>query len=152
MHAYGYDSATSDIAEYLPAEGDPQPGDVVMIDPGGGGGLVLAEGSYNTSVAGIISTQPGMVLGSGEYEGGEGLEGKVLLALAGTVPCWVSAENGPIRPGDLLTTSSTPGHAMRAEAVEIGGVPIHRPGTIIGKALEGWDGGTGTIQVLVTLQ
>ena len=60
------------------------------------------------------------------------------------VPCKVSAENGPIRPGDLLVTSSTPGHAMRDDRPE--------PGTILGKALGSIDFGTGLIEVLVMLQ
>jgi hypothetical protein len=73
------------------------------------------------------------------------LTGKVPLAIAGVVPVKASAENGPIRPGDLLVASSSPGHAMRAGDEP----PI---GTIIGKALEGLDSGTGLIQMLVMLQ
>jgi len=41
---------------------------------------------------------------------------------------------------------------MKAQPVEIGGIEIYRPGTTIGKALEPLDAGTGTIEVLVTLQ
>jgi len=63
------------------------------------------------------------------------------LALSGRVPCKVSAENGPIRPGDLLTVSSTPGHAMRAS----------EPGTVIGTALQSLDEGEGRILVLANL-
>ena len=55
-------------------------------------------------------------------------------------------ENGAIRPGDLLTTSATPGHAMRCQGVE------RCFGRTIGKALEGLDAGTGAIKVLVMLQ
>jgi hypothetical protein len=61
------------------------------------------------------------------------------------VPVKVSAENGAIRPGDLLVTSSIPGYAMKA-----GSNPPQ--GTVIGKALEGLDQGTGTIKMLATLQ
>ena len=61
-----------------------------------------------------------------------------------SAPCQVSSENGAIQPGDLLVTSSTPGHAMRDERP--------RPGTIVGKALGSLDAGTGVITVLVTLQ
>jgi hypothetical protein len=60
------------------------------------------------------------------------------------VPCKVSAENGTVRPGDLLVTSSTPGHAMRDEKPEVG--------TVVGKALGTLASGTGVIEVLVTLQ
>jgi hypothetical protein len=66
------------------------------------------------------------------------------LAILGIVQVKASAENGPIRPGDLLTTSSTPGHAMKATEPKIG--------TVIGKALEGLDEGTGVIKMLVMLQ
>ncbi len=70
--------------------------------------------------------------------------GEVPMATMGIVDCNVSAENGAIRPGDLLVTSSTPGHAMRDDAP--------KPGTILGKALGSLDSGTGTIRILVTLQ
>ncbi len=62
------------------------------------------------------------------------------------------ASHAPIKRGDLLTTSSTKGHAMKALPVEFGGVEIHRPGTMIGKAMEPLDSGTGLIEVFVTLQ
>lgn len=64
------------------------------------------------------------------------------VALTGTVPCKVDAGYGAIRPGDMLVTSSTPGHAMRA-----GEDPA--PGTIFAKALEPLRSGTGTIRVMV---
>ncbi len=66
------------------------------------------------------------------------------MALSGVVFCKVDTDYGSIRPGDLLTTSPTPGHAMRA------GDP--QPGTILGKALEPLDAGTGLIKVLVMLR
>ena len=69
---------------------------------------------------------------------------EVPLAVVGIVPCKATAQNGPIRPGDLLVTSSVPGHAMRDDDP--------RNGTIVGKALEPLDSGTGVIRVLVTLQ
>ena len=68
------------------------------------------------------------------------------LALVGRVPCQVDASYGAIQVGDLLTTSGTPGHAMVCNDL------VACIGSIIGKALEPWDEGTGTILVLVTLQ
>ncbi len=68
------------------------------------------------------------------------------------MPCKVDASYAAIKPGDLLTTSDTPGHAMKAQPVEIEGIEIYGPGTTIGKALEPLDSGTGTIEVLVMLQ
>jgi hypothetical protein len=65
--------------------------------------------------------------------------------MVGVVPVKASAENGPIHPGDLLAASSIPGHAMKAD-------PNPAVGTVIGKALEGLDEGTGVIRMLVMLQ
>lgn len=79
-------------------------------------------------------------------------QGKVPLAVIGVVPVKITAENGPIQPGDLLTTSSLPGHAMKANPVNLAGIELYRPGTIIGKALEPWTNGAGVIQVLIVLQ
>ena len=74
------------------------------------------------------------------------MEGHALVALAGRVYCLADAGAGPIEPGDLLTTSSTPGHAMKATDGE------RSHGAIIGKAMTGLPGGTGLILVLVNLQ
>jgi hypothetical protein len=68
------------------------------------------------------------------------------VALAGRVACRVDATASPITAGDLLTTSATPGHAMKAED------PARGYGAIIGKALRSQPGGTGVIPILVALQ
>jgi hypothetical protein len=68
------------------------------------------------------------------------------MAIIGIVPTKVSAENGPVRRGDLLVTSSIPGYAMK-------GVDHSRMlGAVIGKALGNLDSGTGVVEVLITLQ
>ena len=126
----------SDIAEHVDAVGAVEPGDVVVIDPERDERVVRSTTPYDTAVAGIISTDPAMVIGESETE--------TPLALAGRVPCKVSAENGSIRRGDLLTTSSTPGHAMKATEPRLG--------TVLGKAMGELESGTGVITVLVTLQ
>jgi len=74
------------------------------------------------------------------------------VTLAGCAPCKVTDENGPIKRGDLLTSSSTPGHAMRAKPIQMGGLEVYRPGTIIGKALDSNPSGKGIIEVFVTLR
>lgn len=74
---------------------------------------------YDQKIIGIISTKPGVNLT------GQSANGKP-VALAGRVPVKVSLENGPIEVGDYLTSSSTPGVAMKAL----------RPGQVVGKALE----------------
>jgi len=68
----------------------------------------------------------------------------VPVALVGLVPVKVSAENGAIKPGDLLTTSSLLGYAMKATDPKIG--------TVLGKAMQSLEKGTGVINVLVTLR
>jgi len=132
----------ADFADMLAVAGDVaqyEPGDVLAIGPDGL--LVLAQAPYATNVPGVYSTQPGFVGGDGDDQAAEG---KIALALVGAVPVKVSAENGPIAPGDLLSTSSTASHAMRADNPP--------PGTILGKALGELESGTGVIDVLVTLQ
>jgi hypothetical protein len=64
----------------------------------------------------------------------------------------VDASFGAIKPGDLLSSSGTPGYAMKAAPVVVSGVEIYRPGTILGKALEPFDKGTGLIKVFVSLK
>ena len=138
-----YYSGGTDYADMVAVAGDTaqyEPGDVLAIGPEGM--LVLANTPHTTKVAGVYSTQPGF-LGGDDGEGSAG--GKIPLALVGVVPVKASAENGPIAPGDLLVASATPGHAMKAGASP----PI---GSVIGKAFEGLDEGTGVISILVTLQ
>ncbi|MCB9137055.1 MAG: hypothetical protein H6642_01760 [Caldilineaceae bacterium] len=79
-------------------------------------------------------------------------ENRIPVALVGVVPVKVSAENGPIQPGDLLTTSSTPGHAMKASPVTVNGVDIYPTGVILGKAMGSLSADFGVIDVLVTLR
>jgi hypothetical protein len=141
VHADGsFSSPAADFAEMLPGVDDLEPGDVLVIGPDGD--LIRSSETHQTSVVGVYSTEPGFVGGSDEAMDNPG---KVPLAIVGVVPCKASAENGPIRPGDLLVTSSTPGHAMHA-----GDDPPQ--GTVVGKALGGLESGSGVIQILVTLQ
>ncbi|GEM_PF-1656051 len=139
---HGLETEPRDLAELFPSSQGLQPGDVVCLSPDGG--LARSDKQNDTRVAGVVSTEPAIVLGFDPAS-------KQLfpLALAGRVPCKVVDENGPIRPGDLLTSSSTPGHAMRASSISIGDVEIHRPGTIIGKALGSLEGGEGIVDLLI---
>jgi hypothetical protein len=134
-----YDTG-ADFAEMLPAQEGLEPGDVLVIGPDGQ--LTRSSDRYQTSVAGVYSTQPGFVGGAGDDDD---LTGKVPLAMVGVVPLKASAENGAIYPGNLLVTASTPGHGMRA-----GDNPSQ--GTVLGKAMGELEEGTGVIHVLVTLQ
>jgi hypothetical protein len=136
----GFNTPAADFAEMLSAVGGLEPGDVLAIGPDGL--LVRSSEAYQTTVVGVYSTRPGFVGGmpvSGETAG------KVPLAVVGVVPVKASSEGGAIRPGDLLSASNAPGHAMKAK-------PDAPQGTVIGKALEGMDSDIGVILVLVTLQ
>jgi hypothetical protein len=99
--------------------------------------------AYSTSVTGIYSTKPGVV---GRRQTTSKNLDEVPMAMVGIVPTKVSAENGPIRPGDLLVTASTLGYAMK------GTDRSRMLGAVLGKALGILDSGTGMIEVVVTLQ
>jgi hypothetical protein len=116
--------------------------------------IVLSGGANDTMVMGVVSTHPGMLLNSDPVEELERKDGTLAypVALCGRVPCKVTDENGPIKRGDLLTSSSTPGHAMKAAPVYLDGQEFYRPGTIIGKALEPFGSGRGMIEVFVSLR
>ncbi|MFH1277312.1 MAG: hypothetical protein ABIK65_02895 [Candidatus Eisenbacteria bacterium] len=160
----------ADFAELFRVSGGAEsvePGDVLAIDPGDPGSLRKSVKARSTLVVGVYSTRPGFVASKREWDEEGGAErvlvggemvakreyklgdvaaefDEVPVAVVGRVPCKVTAENGPIRIGDLLVTSSTPGHAMREDDPRVG--------TVLGKALEALPTGTGVIEILVTLQ
>jgi hypothetical protein len=134
-----------DVAEWVPTTQKLSAGAVVILDIAHDNHVVASTAAYDTRVAGVVSAQPGIALG-------EGGEGKALVATTGRVKVKVDATRAPIHIGDLIVTSDVAGVAMRSEPVSLGGVSIHRPGTIIGKALEAFDKGTGEILVLLSLQ
>jgi hypothetical protein len=144
----GFRPFGADFAEAMAVNGSAEhyaPGDLMVIDATGERRLSMSQAPYSTLVAGIYSTQPGVV--ASQHHVDEALpKNEVPLAVVGIVPCKVTAENGPIVPGDLLVTSSTPGHAMK------GTDRSRMLGAVVGKALEPMQKGTGVIQVLVTLQ
>jgi hypothetical protein len=134
-----------DVAEWVPARDSISAGVVVIIDPDHSNHVIPSTFAYDTRVAGVISDQPGLLLG-------EEAEGKVKVATTGRVRVKVDATRAPIRVGDLLVTSNKEGIAMRSEPIDLVGTRIHRPGTIIGKALESLTSGVGEILVLLSLQ
>jgi len=134
-----------DVAEWVPATEQLSAGTVVILDSTKANQVTSSSTSYDTRVAGVVSEQPGITLG-------EKSDNKVLVATTGRVRVRVDATNGPIQIGDLLVTSDKEGFAMKSLPVEIGGVRMHRPGTLIGKALEPLDRGAGEILVLLSLQ
>ena len=134
-----------DLAEWVPAAEQLARGTVVVLDATKSNQVTSSNTSYDTRVAGVISEQPGITLG-------EKGDNKVLVATTGRVRVKVDATTGPIEIGDLLVTSDREGFAMKSMPIEIGSARIHRPGTLIGKALERLAGGTGEILVLLSLQ
>lgn len=132
--AEDFDICETDLAE---------PGTVMVL--GEDGKLQQSQHAYDKRVAGVIS-------GAGDYKPGIVLDKKETgnirkpVALLGKVFCKVDASFGTIEIGDLLTTSDTPGHAMKA------GDPMKAFGTVIGKALRPLAEGRGLIQVLIALQ
>ncbi|HEV2765665.1 MAG TPA: hypothetical protein VGV38_21960, partial [Pyrinomonadaceae bacterium] len=134
-----------DVAEWVPTTQKLAAGTVVVVDAAGVNHVLASTSAYDTSVAGVVSAQPGLILG-------EAGEGKVMVATTGRVKVRVDATRGAIRAGDLLVTSDVAGVAMKSEPLLVGGRKIHAPGTIIGKALESLEKGTGEILVLLSLQ
>jgi hypothetical protein len=119
------------------------PGTVLVIDTEGA--LRLSREAYDRKVAGVVS-------GAGEYKPGILLNKqnspgtRVPLTLVGRTYCKVDAGYSPVEVGDLLTTSPTPGHAMKASD------PLKAFGAVIGKALCAVKEGRGLVPILVALQ
>jgi hypothetical protein len=140
----------SDISEQFSvravAGGGVSPGTLVSIDEAVPGGLVVSSGAYDRGVAGVVSgaggIAPGMLMGQKNSPA----DGSVPVAMTGRVYCMCDASFGAIAPGDLLTSSDTPGHAMRASDYE------RSHGCIIGKAMTRLEEGRGLVLVLVNLQ
>ncbi len=122
------------------------PGMTVCIDPNREGRLLLSRHSYDHRVAGIVSGAGGVKPGMLMAQEGSIADGGHPVALTGRVYCWVDATYGPIAPGDLLTTSDTPGHAMKASD------HVRAQGAILGKAMGHLETGRGLVLVLVGLQ
>jgi len=151
---FGTYVAGSDFAEAVPVRGDKlgyESGDVLVISTESPGAVEKASRPYDSRIAGVYSTRPG-ILGA-DKDGVSRIDAQdVPMAIVGIVPTKVTTENGPIQVGDLLTTSSTPGHAMKASPLSIGAGQLYATGTIVGKALESLKEGSGVIKILVTLK
>jgi hypothetical protein len=137
----GFDYAETFSTRYDELEA----GTVMIIDRENPGNLCVSDRPYDKKVAGIVAGANG--LSSGVMLGQAGVDGEHPIALAGRVYCKVDGKYGAVEPGDLLTTSPTPGYAMiirdRQEA----------QGAVIGKAMQALpEGENGLILVLVTLQ
>jgi len=138
---YGADfrPGAADVAEWVSVTGSAEPGAVLELDPERPGAYRPSQGACSMLVGGVVSSQPGMTLGQTTPAAN-----KALLALIGIVPVKVTNEGGPIQPGDLLVSSSTPGYAMRWSG------PDPCPCVLVGKALQPFTGSRGLILVLLT--
>jgi len=134
-----------DVAEWVETSQSLRAGTVVVLDHTKSNQVIASSHAYDTRVAGVVSAHPGITLG-------EKSESKVLVATTGRVKVYVDATRGPIEVGDLLVTSDIPGVAMKSQPVSLSGIQLHRPGTLIGKALESLASGRGEILVLISLQ
>jgi hypothetical protein len=138
----------SDLSENfnVRAETAPQAGMVVSIDAAHPGELRLSASPYDRTVAGVISGAGGVSTGMLMGQKGTPADGRHPVALTGRVYCQADASGGAIQPGDLLTTSATPGHAMKVTD------HARAQGAIIGKAMTSLEQGKGLVLVLVSLQ
>lgn len=133
-----------DLSERFEVSADGEPGSVMVI--GDNAQLALCEREYDKRAVGVISgagtRKPAITLGVSEEAPGRTQP----IAMVGTAFCLVDADAAPIEAGDLLTTSDTRGHAMKATD------PLRSFGAIIGKALAPLPSGRGLIPIVVTLQ
>jgi hypothetical protein len=123
-------SCNMDLAEAYTSTQATEPGDLVSLVPSGEATVRKSSSRYESLLLGVVSTNPGLVFDNGKtHLAGDNSvlasKDKAVIALAGRVPVKVSMENGSIRVGDPLTSSSHPGVAMKATSA----------GKIIGYAL-----------------
>jgi hypothetical protein len=145
-HGYTTLANSADVAEAFAVPSGPvPPGAVLVLDPDNPGTLRLATQPYDHRVAGVAAgahgVNPGITL-----RGHASLENKTSLTLSGTAYALATAANGSIHVGDLLTTSSVPGHAMKATDA------VASQGAILGKAMQDLKGDAGAILILASLQ
>jgi hypothetical protein len=130
----------SGYAELIQLVDSAEPGDVLVVSSGILDRTVTRCWAENdTKVAGVYVADPGFIAGGALQDQPD----MIPVAFSGVVPVKVTAVNGPIRRGDLLTTSRERGYAMLATDPQIG--------SILGKAMEKLTTGTGVIDVLLTL-
>jgi hypothetical protein len=164
VYATSFRPSSQDLASLVDVSEAVEPGDVLVIDRTKPGMMRRAFEASDNGVIGVVAASPGVVMGmkspsegdvprsmerSDDVPGADeptagDLALRAPVAFAGIVLCKVDATYGAVWPGNLLVTSPTPGHAMRADA------PL--PGTMLGKALEPLEEGVGTIKVLVMLR
>ena len=157
FYGAGFLTGSADVAEWVAVSEPVEPGDVLELDPNHPNTYRKSSGACSPLVAGVVSTSPGVVLGSSVTHHSSPITDapsptthhspptdSALMALIGIVPVKACDEGGPIEPGDLLVSSSIPGHAMRWDPENHGSCD-----NLVGKALEPLANETGVIQVLL---
>lgn len=135
-----------DLAEMTPFAGvEPQAAEIVSFAANQKESIQKTSKAYDNNLAGVVSTNPSTAMGVRPEDGSwqkavERLD-EVPVTLSGRVPVKVTNENGSIKVGDKLTSSSTPGYAMKAT----------KAGMIVGIAMEDFNGEAGVITVFVNL-
>lgn len=130
------DGSGNDLAEDFMSVQMLTAGDVVSLDPNQPERILKSNGLQDNNIIGVVSTKPGYLLS----DLGAGNTGYP-VALAGRVPVNVTNEGGAIAPGDYLTSSSTPGYAMKAGPND----------KTIGQALEAFNGTSGQVKMFVNV-
>lgn len=125
----GTTTGTGDLAEMYFSKDDLKLGEVVVNDHTSAAGVKRANSAYQNEIVGVTSARPFAIVMSQNEKVAADPNFKP-ISLAGKIIVRVSLENGPIKAGDPLTTSSTPGYAMKATKASM----------IIGRAFEDYDG------------
>jgi len=149
----GTQTGGADVAELFDVEGERnqyEPGDVLVISESTDRTVEKSSSPNSAQVAGVYATKPGVILTERDIEANT--SDLVPMGVVGVIPTKVCLENGPIKRGDLLVTSSTPGHAMKA--ISRHGDGVFPAGTVLGKALENFNDESPTkiIKVLVNVK
>ncbi|PSL47374.1 collagen triple helix repeat protein [Chitinophaga niastensis] len=143
----GTQNSGADVAEAFDVKGSVhtyEPGDVLIIATDGDRMVEKSATPYSSLVIGVYATKPGVLLTEENIEAD--MSSKVPMGVIGVIPTKVCNENGVIHRGDLLVTSSKAGYAMKADVDKV------KPGQVIGKALQEFDGTAGKIKVLVNVK
>lgn len=144
----GTQNSGADVAEAFDVNGkisEYEPGDILVISTEADRTVEKSSAPYSTLVAGVYATKPGVLLTEEHID--TDISNKVPMGVIGVIPTKVCLENGKIRRGDLLVTSSKAGVAMKANIKKV------KIGQVIGKALQDYDQKEiGKIQVLVNIK
>jgi hypothetical protein len=144
VYGKSFRPSSPDFAATLPVADPVVVGDLVATDPDRPGLFRLSRSAEDPGIVGVVSGEPGVLLGSSGKGGASGDALTASVATSGIVRCRVDASFGAIGVNDLLVASPTPGHAMRTGNPKLG--------TIVGKALEPLESGTGIVRILVMLR